>query len=145
VFFNKDANPSSFNNLVFPALRALNSVGPENLLVLDLMQFLPPSSSFPSRALGSQLLINIGSQSLCQGIDERYAAEYFDIISRNFATRYLELPEELRQRSLERWMEELGASVDHWMVYSVWFITPLIRSEGIHTKPSHILRQKSCA
>jgi uncharacterized protein (DUF924 family) len=97
------------------------------------MQFLPlpTSSDFPPQALGLQLLLDIGSRSLCHGMDERYTAGYFDIISRNLALSYLALPPELRPQSKKRWVEELGASVDYWMVCRIWFITPLIHSDDV--------------
>jgi hypothetical protein len=115
VFFAEDPNPHEFNDLVFPALKALSEIGAENLPHLDLMQYLPPptSSSFPPQALALQLLLDIGSRSLCKGIDERYTAGYFDIISRNLALVYLALPLDLQPQSQKRWVGELEASVDY--------------------------------
>jgi uncharacterized protein (DUF924 family) len=133
IFFAEEPNPYEFNDLVFPTLKALSSLGVSNLPSLNLLQFLPPPTSpdFPPQALGLQLLLDIGSRSLCRGMDERYTAGYFDIISRNLALTYLSLPRELQPQSKSRWIGELGASVDYWMVCRIWFITPLIHSDDI--------------
>jgi uncharacterized protein (DUF924 family) len=133
IFFASDPNPYEFNDLGFPALKALSDIGVGNLPHLDLMQYLPPPTSpdFPPQALGLQLLLDIGSRSLCHGMDERYTAGYFDIISRNLALTYLFLPPALQPQSKKRWIGELGASVDYWMVCRIWFITPLIHSDDV--------------
>ena len=97
------------------------------------MQYLPslPSPSLSPQALALYHLLDIGSRSLCEGIDERYTAEYFDVISRDLALSYLAMQRKVRLQSKNRWVEEVGASVHYWLVSKIWFITPLFHSDDI--------------
>lgn len=57
-------------------------------------------------------------------MDERYLYDYFQHVGRKFAHQLLDLPSTLRINSKKRWMEELGASLDYWVLVQLWLIAP---------------------
>ena len=120
-----------FHKMIFPALKALSVLGLDN--VPDLMTLLPPPSSpeFPEQALGLQLLVDQGPRSFCKGVDKRWEANYFDVISQRLAKSFFALPDNLRPWNKERWLGQLGASFDYWMLPSVWFLAPWEHSEHV--------------
>ncbi|KAE9370386.1 hypothetical protein N431DRAFT_426748 [Stipitochalara longipes BDJ] len=115
--------------IAWPALKALSTLGVEN--VPDMMQFLPPpeSEDFPEQALGLQLLLDQGSRALFEGIDVRYTYDYFQHVARKYAQQLLDLPSSLRIDGKKRWMDEQGASFDFWLMVRLWLIAPVVHSE----------------
>jgi hypothetical protein len=126
---NERDGAEEFYNIAYPVLRHLSTVGVSKMP--DLMQFLPTpeSKEFPEQALGLQLLLDQGPRFLLGGIDKRYGASYFDVISLQYAKQLHALPEALRPDSRARWMKEIGASFDCWVIARFWFIAPFAHAE----------------
>jgi uncharacterized protein (DUF924 family) len=124
-----ESHQEQLREIAWPTLKALSTLGVDN--VPDMMQFLPPpeSKDFPEQALGLQLLLDQGPRALFEDMDERYIFDYFQHVSRKYAQQLLDLPSAVRVDSKKRWMEELGASFDFWVFTRLWFIAPLIHAE----------------
>lgn len=86
--------------------------------------------TFQSRPLDLQLLVDQGPRFLLDGIDQRYTNAYFDVISLKLAKQLYVLLEALRPDSKARWMEELGASFDFWIIARFWFMVPFAHAEN---------------
>jgi hypothetical protein len=116
LFTNEPDGVEEFHRICYPVLKHLGTVGISN--IPDLMQYLPTpeSKDFPEQALGLQLLLDQGPRFLLNGIDQRYTNAYSDAISLKFAKQLHALPEALRPDSKTRWVEQVGASFDHWVV-----------------------------
>jgi uncharacterized protein (DUF924 family) len=129
--FRSDSGPhqEEFRDIAWPTLKALSTLGVDN--VPDMMQFLPPpeSKEFPEQALGLQLLLDQGPRALFEGVDARYIYDYFQYVARKYAQQLLDLPSALRIDSKKRWMEELGASFDFWLMARLWLMAPVVHSE----------------
>jgi uncharacterized protein (DUF924 family) len=129
--FRPDGAPhvKQIREIAWPALKALSELGVPN--VPDMMQFLPPpeSKEFPEQALGLQLLLDQAPRAIFEDMDERYVYDYFQHVSRKYAQQLLNLPGALRIDSKDRWIGELGASFDYWLLVRLWLIAPLIHAE----------------
>ncbi|KAH8765767.1 hypothetical protein BGZ57DRAFT_528681 [Hyaloscypha finlandica] len=123
------SHEEELRKIAWPTLKALSTLGVDN--VPDMMQFLPPPESrdFPEQALGVQLLLDQGPRALFEGMDARYIYDYFQYVARKYAQQLLDLPSALRIDSKKRWMEELGASFDFWVMARLWLIAPVVHSE----------------
>jgi len=123
------SHEEELRKIAWPTLKALSTLGVDN--VPDMMQFLPPPESrdFPEQALGLQLLLDQGPRALFEGMDARYIYDYFQYVARKYAQQLLDLPSALRIDSKKRWMEELGASFDFWVMARLWLIAPVVHSE----------------
>jgi hypothetical protein len=132
IFNNEPDSLKEFHRVCYPALKHLSTLGVPN--VPDLMHFLPApeAKEFPEQALGLQLLLDQGPRQLFTGIDQRYTNAYFDVISLKYAKRLQALPESLRPDNKIRWIRELRASFDYWIVARFWFMAPFAHSEDIH-------------
>jgi hypothetical protein len=115
MFSPSESVTSTFNTLVFPALKALTLLPLQS--IPDLLTFLahPSSPQFPTQALGLQLLLDQGPRSFCSGVDERWVVNFFDPLSQTLARQFYALPLEQRPDTRERWVEELKCSEDYWL------------------------------
>lgn len=129
--FRSDDGPQveELREITWPTLKALSTLGIDN--VPDMMQFLPPpeSKDFPEQALGLQLLLDQAPRALFAGMDARYIYDYFQYVARKYAQQLLDLPSALRIDNKKRWVEELGASFDYWVFVRLWLIAPVVHSE----------------
>jgi uncharacterized protein (DUF924 family) len=132
IFKNEPDSAEEFHRICYPILKHLSTIGVSNFP--DLMQYLPApeSEEFPEQALGLQLLLDQGPRFLLGGIDQRYTNAYFDVISLQYAKQLHALPEALRPDSKTRWMGEVGACFDCWIIARFWFMAPFAHAEDGH-------------
>ncbi|KAJ7185707.1 hypothetical protein C8R46DRAFT_1061495 [Mycena filopes] len=116
VYFGDQMDVDKLREACYPALKKLS--------------FLPPPSApeFPQQALGLLILIDQGSRLLLNGVDARWTNDYFDYVAYAFVSRLLDLPENLRPDTAERWTN-VGYSFDAWVAIRFWFIAPLAHAE----------------
>lgn len=134
IFKNEPDGAEELHHFCYPVLKHLSIIGISN--IPDLMQYLPApqSKAFPEQALGLQLLINQGPRFLLDGIDQRYTNAYFDVISLRYTKQLHALPEVLRLDSKTRWMDEVRANFDCWVVARFWFMAPFALAEDVHCR-----------
>jgi uncharacterized protein (DUF924 family) len=134
LVFKDDGSSGGFTSNIreraWPALKAIGNLGLDN--VPDLMQFLPAPSDpeFPLQALGLVVLLDQAPRAWCSGVDARYTASYFGILSQGLLEKYLSLPDDQRPDTWERW-DALGISFDWWMVAHFWFGAPMVHAETV--------------
>lgn len=114
----------------WPALLALSKVGLDSFP--DPLSLLPEPTSpdFPEQTFGLTLLLDQAGRMFCKGIDGRWSAGYFDVISQRLAAAARALPEEQRPDTPARWKKDAGASLDYWLIARMWFGAVWVHSES---------------
>ena len=122
---------TTFPNVLLP----LSKMPLEELRVVDLREFLPPTDApeYPEQCLA---MIHILDQArvLLHGTDLRYVNDFFDVLAFKLAKDCLEVRPP--PHSKEAWLSR-GWTFENWVAVLLGFLAPLIHSESfmVHQRP----------
>jgi hypothetical protein len=124
-----NAPMEEWHETCWPALLAL-SLHPQDSIP-PLITFLPSPSSpdFLIQALGLTQLIDQAPRRLCKGIDERWVCGFFAPLSMALNIALQALPQNLVPDSKARWMDDLGATYEYWLLIYRWYSVPWVHSD----------------
>lgn len=127
ALFTSQGNLSRFEETTVAALKIISKYGLEH--IPEWMHLLPlvEDSSFPTEALGLQLVLDQGPRIFLKGVDQRWASGYFDDIAGKFALSLESLDPDLRPSSWTRWKS--SATIEYWILLRLFYGAPLVHNE----------------